>query len=251
MERKTVIETHDLQKIYQMGVEEIHALAGVSIRIHEGEMVAIVGASGSGKSTLMSILGALDVPTSGSYLLDGIEVSHLSDDQLADIRNYRIGFVFQKFNLLGRSSALTNVALPMVYAGVPRAEREAKAKRALELVGLGERLHHKPTELSGGQQQRVAIARALVNAPAIILADEPTGNLDSKTSVEIMELFHRLHQEQGITLIIVTHSPEIAAECDRAIMLRDGLVVDTEHGFVSEVIADTAELPAVELEAAS
>jgi putative ABC transport system ATP-binding protein len=251
MERKSVIETHDLTKVYTMGAEEIHALDGVSIHIDEGEMVAIVGPSGSGKSTLMAILGALDIPSDGSYLLDGIEVSHLSDDQLADIRNYRIGFVFQKFNLLGRSSALANVALPLVYAGIPRAEREAKAKHALELVGLGDRLHHKPTELSGGQQQRVAIARALVNSPAIILADEPTGNLDSKTSVEIMELFHRLHKEQGITLIIVTHSPDIAAECNRAIMIRDGKIVNTEHGFVSEVIADTAELAAVELEAAS
>ncbi|HUN08299.1 MAG TPA: ABC transporter ATP-binding protein [Aggregatilineales bacterium] len=248
MERKAVIETRDLQKLYTMGTEQIHALAGVSVRIHEGEMVAIVGPSGSGKSTLMAILGALDIPTSGSYLLDGIEVSQLSDDQLADIRNYRIGFVFQKFNLLGRSTALANVALPLVYAGMSRAEREAKAKHALELVGLGERLHHKPTELSGGQQQRVAIARALVNDPAIILADEPTGNLDSKTSVEIMDLFHRLHAEQGLTLIVVTHSPEIAAQCDRAIMIRDGLIVEAEHGFVSELASDTAELPALETE---
>ncbi len=251
MERKRVIETHDLSKVYTMGVEQIHALDGVSVHIDEGEMVAIVGPSGSGKSTLMAILGALDVPTDGSYLLDGIEVSHLSDDQLADIRNYRIGFVFQKFNLLGRSSALANVGLPLVYAGISRAEREAKAKHALELVGLGDRMYHKPTELSGGQQQRVAIARALVNNPAIILADEPTGNLDSKTSLEIMELFHRLHEEQGITLIVVTHSPDIASECDRAIMIRDGKIVDTEHGFVSEVVADTAELPAVEMEPAS
>jgi putative ABC transport system ATP-binding protein len=175
----------------------------------------------------MAILGALDIPTSGNYILAGEEISQLNDDQLSDIRNYRIGFVFQKFNLLGRSTALTNVALPLVYAGVPKREREERAKKVLELVGLGDRVHHKPTELSGGQQQRVAIARALINNPSLILADEPTGNLDSKTSEEIMALFKRLNKEQGITLILVTHSPEIAAQADRSIVIRDGEIVTT------------------------
>jgi putative ABC transport system ATP-binding protein len=229
MNRNIVIQTNDVKKVYTMGDQEVHALRGVNVEIYEGEMVAIIGPSGSGKSTLMAILGALDLPSSGSYKLDGVEVSDLSDDQLADIRNYRIGFVFQKFNLLGRSTALANVALPLVYAGLSAKERNEKAKAALEMVGLGERVHHKPTELSGGQQQRVAIARALVNNPSIILADEPTGNLDSKTSVEIMELFHKLHREQGITLIIVTHAHEVADECERMIMVRDGLVVEQQE----------------------
>ncbi len=224
-ERKPVIQTDKLSKVYKMGETEVHALKEVSIQIDEGELVAIVGPSGSGKSTLMAILGALDVPTSGTYTLAGQEISQLSDDQLSDIRNYRIGFVFQKFNLLGRSTALTNVALPLVYAGVPKRERNERAKKVLELVGLGDRLDHKPTELSGGQQQRVAIARALINNPSLILADEPTGNLDSKTSEEIIALFKRLNKEQGITLILVTHSPEVAAETDRAITIRDGEIV--------------------------
>jgi putative ABC transport system ATP-binding protein len=220
-----VIETTNLTKMYKMGDQEVHALRGVSMHVKRGEMVSIVGPSGSGKSTLMAIIGALDVPTAGSYLLDGHEISSMDDDMLSDIRNAQIGFVFQKFNLLGRSTALTNVALPMVYAGLKRHERDARAKQLLELVGLGDRLDHKPTELSGGQQQRVAIARALVNNPSILLADEPTGNLDSKTSEEIMALFRKLHSEQGVTLIIVTHSPEVAAQTDRAITLRDGLIV--------------------------
>jgi putative ABC transport system ATP-binding protein len=235
-----VIETHDLVKVYKMGETEVQALRGVSIQIHAGELVAIIGPSGSGKSTLMAIIGALDVPTTGRYVLAGDEISQLNDDQLSDIRNYRIGFVFQKFNLLGRSSALTNVALPLVYAGVPRREREERARKVLELVGLGERIHHKPTELSGGQQQRVAIARALVNNPSIILADEPTGNLDSKTSEEIMALFKRLNREQGITLILVTHSPEIAAQADRAITIRDGEIVPTHPVTTAPPIAPTA-----------
>jgi putative ABC transport system ATP-binding protein len=226
MSGRAVIETHDLKKVYHMGSTEVQALRGVSIQIFEGEMVAIVGPSGSGKSTLMAILGALDVPSSGSYRLDGHEIGQMSDDELADVRNLRIGFVFQKFNLLGRSTALTNVSLPLVYAGQGRKARDTKAKEVLELVGLGDRTTHKPTELSGGQQQRVAIARALVNEPSIILADEPTGNLDTKTSEEILALFHKLHQEQGLTLVIVTHSPEIAAQAQRVITIRDGLIVE-------------------------
>jgi putative ABC transport system ATP-binding protein len=241
---KPVIETHDLTKVYIMGETEVKALNGVSIQIYAGELVAIVGPSGSGKSTLMAILGALDVPTSGNYILAGEEISQLNDDQLSDIRNYRIGFVFQKFNLLGRSTALTNVALPLVYAGVPKREREERAKKVLELVGLGERIHHKPTELSGGQQQRVAIARALINNPSLILADEPTGNLDSKTSEEIMALFKRLNKEQGITLILVTHSPEIAAQTDRSIVIRDGEIVTGQPPTALANHATAANAPA-------
>jgi putative ABC transport system ATP-binding protein len=221
-----VIATENLTKTYKMGDTEINALRGVSIQINRGEMVAIIGPSGSGKSTLMSILGGLDKPTSGSYRLDGYEIARMSQDRLSDIRNYRIGFVFQKFNLLARSSALANVALPLIYAGTPAKERTARARAALELVGLGERMHHKPNELSGGQQQRVAIARALVNNPSLVLADEPTGNLDTKTGEEIMTLFQTLHREQGITLILVTHSPEIAAQARRVIAMRDGEVVN-------------------------
>jgi putative ABC transport system ATP-binding protein len=223
-----VIETKDITKIYTMGDIEIRALSGVSIQILKGEMVAIVGPSGSGKSTLMAIIGALDKPTSGSYRLDGVEIARMSQDRLSDIRNYRIGFVFQKFNLLARSPALTNVALPLLYAGIPTRERNDRARAALELVGLGDRLDHKPNELSGGQQQRVAIARALINNPSIILADEPTGNLDSKTGDEIMRLFCQLHDEQGITLVIVTHSQEIAEQAKHIITMRDGEVVN-EH----------------------
>ncbi|MBX3064188.1 MAG: ABC transporter ATP-binding protein [Anaerolineae bacterium] len=220
-----MIETTDLKKVYQMGETEVQALRGVSIQIRQGEMVAIIGPSGSGKSTLMAIIGALDLPSSGSYRLAGVEISQMTDDLLSDIRNARIGFVFQKFNLLGRSTALANVALPLVYAGVPAKERNERARAALEMVGLGDRVDHKPPELSGGQQQRVAVARALVTNPSIILADEPTGNLDSKTSEEILALFQQLHQEQGITLIVVTHAPDIAARAQRIITLRDGLVV--------------------------
>jgi len=225
METRPVIETRDLTKVYRMGDTEVRALNGVSIQIDKGEFVAIIGPSGSGKSTLMAILGALDKATSGSYKLDGTEIGQMSDDSLSDIRNYRIGFVFQKFNLLARSTALANVALPLVYAGANSRERNDRANYALELVGLGDRTHHKPNELSGGQQQRVAIARALINNPSIILADEPTGNLDSRTGEEIMRLFRQLHTEQGITLILVTHSPEIAAQADRTITMRDGEVV--------------------------
>ncbi|MBC8099649.1 MAG: ABC transporter ATP-binding protein [Armatimonadetes bacterium] len=226
-----MIATHDLRKVYKMGDTEVHALTGVSLRIQRGEFLAIVGPSGSGKSTLMAILGALDKPSSGSYKLDGVEIGKMSQDSLSDIRNHRIGFVFQKFNLLARSSALHNVALPLVYAGENAAERNQRAKQALELVGLGDRTHHRPNELSGGQQQRVAIARALINNPSIILADEPTGNLDSKTGVEIMRLFRQLHSEQGITLIIVTHSPEIAEQANRVITMRDGSILSDTRGL--------------------
>jgi putative ABC transport system ATP-binding protein len=223
--RQALIEARDLSKVYQMGQTQVHALRGVSLDIYEGEMVSIIGQSGSGKSTLLAILGALDLPSSGSYKLAGQEVAKLSDDALAAVRNKRIGFVFQKFNLLARNTALDNVELPLTYAGVGARAAKQKAQEVLELVGLGERSHHKPNELSGGQQQRVAIARALINNPSIILADEPTGNLDSRTGVEILELFKTLHRERGITLIVVTHDPKIAAQTQRVIRLRDGVVV--------------------------
>jgi putative ABC transport system ATP-binding protein len=225
----SIIEAHDLTKVYQMGETQVHALRGVSLEVNAGEMLAIIGPSGSGKSTLMSILGALDKPTSGTYKLDGYEVSRIRDADLAVIRNWRIGFVFQKFNLMPRSTALANVALPLVYAGLSAAERTQRARTALEMVDLGSFTHHKPTELSGGQQQRVAIARALVNEPAIILADEPTGNLDTRTGDELMGLFHRLHEQNGITLLIVTHDMEVSAQAERVITIRDGLIVDDQR----------------------
>jgi putative ABC transport system ATP-binding protein len=218
-----LIETRDLWKTYVMGSEEIHALRGVSIQIERGEYVAIMGPSGSGKSTLMNLIGCLDTPTRGTYLLNGKEVSRMDDDELARIRNEEIGFVFQTFNLLPRASALHNVELPLVYAGVSSAERTERAKAALEKVELTHRMHHKPNELSGGQRQRVAIARALVNNPSILLADEPTGNLDSKTGVEIMALFERLHAA-GNTIILVTHEADIAEHAHRIISIRDGMV---------------------------
>jgi putative ABC transport system ATP-binding protein len=219
-----IIEATNLTKVYKMGETEVHALRGVSLRVWKGEMISVIGQSGSGKSTLLAILGALDVPTSGSYKLDGREVASMNDDQLAEIRNQRIGFVFQKFNLLARNTALANVALPLAYAGLSDREAKRRAAEMLAVVGLGDRLHHLPNQLSGGQQQRVAIARALVNQPSIILADEPTGNLDSVTGKEIMALFHTLHRERGITLIIVTHDPNIAAQSERIIRLKDGLI---------------------------
>lgn len=224
-----VISVRELTKTYSMGGVSVYALAGVNIDVWPGEMVAIMGPSGSGKSTLMNILGCLDVPSGGQYLLDGVEVGKLDDGRLAGIRCKKIGFVFQSFNLLPRTSALANVELPLIYAGVGGRERRMRAVEALEMVGLGERLHHKPNELSGGQQQRVAIARALINRPTIILADEPTGNLDTKTSIEIMELFQRLNHDQGITVLFVTHDPETADYCGRVISIRDGAVAGDER----------------------
>jgi putative ABC transport system ATP-binding protein len=218
-----LIETHDLWKTYQMGSEEIHALRGVDLQITRGEYVAIMGPSGSGKSTLMNLIGCLDTPTKGTYLLNSKKVSEMNDDELARVRNEEIGFVFQTFNLLARASALHNVELPLIYAGVPSRERQERAKQALEKVDLLPRMSHRPNELSGGQRQRVAIARALVNNPSILLADEPTGNLDSKTGVEIMGLFDRLHAA-GNTIVLVTHEADIAAHAHRVIHIRDGQV---------------------------
>jgi putative ABC transport system ATP-binding protein len=218
-----VIQTEDLWKTYEMGAEQLHALRGVSIEIRKGEYVAIMGPSGSGKSTLMNLIGCLDTPSKGNYWLAGRLVSQLDDDELAYIRNKEIGFVFQTFNLLPRATALHNVELPMIYNGTPAVERLDRAKKTLQQVDLGERMMHKPNELSGGQRQRVAIARALVNNPSILLADEPTGNLDSQTGEEIMGLFARLHQS-GNTIILVTHESDIAAHAHRVIRLRDGKV---------------------------
>ncbi len=219
---ESVIEIQDLKKTYRMGDVEVNALRGVSFTVERGEMVAIMGPSGSGKSTLMNIIGCLDTPSEGTYLLDGVEVSNLKDDQLAQIRNKKIGFVFQSFNLLSRTEALDNVELPLIYAG--QGNRRQRALAALEKVGLGERVHHRPNELSGGQQQRVAIARALVTNPAIILADEPTGNLDSQASEEIMGIFEHLNKDQGLTVVLVTHDPEIGAHAGRIIHIRDGQI---------------------------
>lgn len=224
--REPVIVIRDMTKVYLMGEHEVRALNGVSVEIGVGEFVAIMGPSGSGKSTMMNMLGALDQPTTGTYLLDGIDVSALSDDQLADIRNRKIGFVFQNFNLLPRMPAIQQVELPLVYAAKTR--RHERARHALEMVGLGDRVDHRPSELSGGQQQRVAIARALVNEPAIILADEPTGNLDSKSGTEVMAIFQRLNREEGITILFVTHDPWIARHTRRIITLADGIVVRDE-----------------------
>jgi putative ABC transport system ATP-binding protein len=218
-----LIETVDLWKTYQMGTEEVHALQGVSIHIERGEYVAIMGPSGSGKSTLMNLIGCLDTPSQGSYLLNGKQVSQMNDDELARIRNEEIGFVFQTFNLLPRATALHNVELPLIYAGISGRDRTDRANQALEKVELGNRKTHRPNEMSGGQRQRVAIARALVNNPSILLADEPTGNLDSKTGVEIMSLFERLH-EGGNTIILVTHEADVAAHAHRAIHIRDGQI---------------------------
>ncbi|HEX5003175.1 MAG TPA: ABC transporter ATP-binding protein [Bacteroidia bacterium] len=220
---ETIIRLNNISRTYTVGTEIIHALRSITIDIRKNEYVAMMGSSGSGKSTLMNIIGCLDTPSGGNYVLTGTDVSHMTDDQLAEIRNKEIGFVFQTFNLLPRSTALENVALPLVYAGVAKAEREARAMKALEDVGLGDRVRHRPNELSGGQRQRVAVARALVNKPAIILADEPTGNLDSKTSEEIMVLFEEIHQK-GNTIIVVTHEEDIARHAHRIVRLRDGLI---------------------------
>lgn len=218
-----IIELTDIKREYKIGSEEIHALKGVSLNIFKNEYVALMGPSGSGKSTLMNMLGCLDSPSSGEYVLNNIAVAKMTDNELAEVRNKQIGFVFQTFNLLPRSTTLENVMLPLVYSGIPKAKREEMAKRVLDQVGLANRMSHKPNELSGGQRQRVAIARALVNNPTIILADEPTGNLDSKTSVEIMGLFEEIHKN-GNTIILVTHEEDIALHAHRIVRLRDGIV---------------------------
>lgn len=249
-DESAVISVRDLMKVYHMGDVEVRALRGVDLDIHAGEMTAIMGPSGSGKSTLMNIIGCLDVPSSGTYMLDGVDVSRLRDDQLAEIRCKKIGFVFQSFNLLSRTSAQANVELPLIYSGVSGRQRRRRAEEALGLVGLADRAHHRPNELSGGQQQRVAIARALINEPAMILADEPTGNLDSKTSVEIMELFQRLNAERGITVIFVTHNIETADYCGRVVHVRDGHVErDVRHapkaGIYRDLLPDDLEFERV------
>ncbi len=225
---KPVIELKDITKVYQMGEMKVHALRGASLAVRQGEIMTIMGPSGSGKSTMMNIIGCLDQPTAGTYLLEGENVSHLHHDELAAIRNRRIGFVFQTFNLLARTTALQNVTLPLIYSGVRRAERHERAEKALEAVGLEHRLDHLPTELSGGQQQRVAIARALVNSPSIILADEPTGNLDSESGAEVMAVLQGLNQERGMTVILVTHDPVIARHTERIVHLHDGLITGNE-----------------------
>ena len=228
MEKQVLIKLHDIGKRYVIGSEEIFALRGVDLEIYKGEFVALMGPSGSGKSTLMNILGCLDTPTKGSYILNGTDVSNLNDNELAEIRNKEIGFVFQTFNLLPRSSSLENVALPLVYAGIAKEARTTRAIETLESVGLGNRMYHKPNELSGGQRQRVAVARALVNNPAIILADEPTGNLDTKTSIEIMGLIEEIHQK-GNTIILVTHEEDIAKHAHRIVRMRDGAIESDEQ----------------------
>jgi len=227
-----VVDARQIVKIYKMGEVEVEALRGASLRIRRGEVVAIMGPSGSGKSTLMNILGCLDRPTSGEYFLDGAPVASLNDDQLASIRNHKVGFVFQSFNLLARQSALANVELPLRYAGPANGGRRQRALAALDAVGLADRVGHRPTELSGGQQQRVAIARAIVNDPAIIMADEPTGNLDSKSGKEILKSLLKLNQDRGTTVILVTHDAAIGEQAQRTIHIRDGLVVDTAEGIV-------------------
>ena len=241
MAKDPLITLLDIGRKYIIGAETIHALKSVSLTIEKGEFVALMGPSGSGKSTLMNILGCLDTPTKGTYVLNGNQVSEMSDSELAEIRNKEIGFVFQTFNLLPRSSSLENVALPLVYAGVGRVQREDRAQKTLESVGLGNRVHHKPNELSGGQRQRVAVARALVNNPSIILADEPTGNLDTKTSVEIMGLLEEIHSK-GNTIILVTHEEDIAQHAHRIVRMRDGLIekdyLNTNVKSVSPRLAD-------------
>lgn len=241
---RPVISVHDLTKTYDTGSTQVHALRSVSVDIHAGEMVAIMGPSGSGKSTFMNIVGCLDRPTSGQYLLDGIDVSEMSDDELAVIRNQRMGFVFQQFNLIARTTAIRQVQLPLLYGGAE--EREQRAKAALEAVGLGDRLDHKPTELSGGQQQRVAVARALVNNPTIIMADEPTGALDTRSGQELMSIFQNLN-DQGRTLIMVTHEFDIAAHCKRIIRFKDGrIIADEAVSQRLDALEELAKLPSID-----
>ncbi len=240
-----VIELIDITKVYRMGAAgaaaiEVHALRGLTVSFCQGEMIAIMGPSGSGKSTLMNVIGCLDQPTSGVYRLAGEDVSRFKDDRLAEVRSKRIGFVFQSFNLLARTDALANVELPLVYSGTRPGDRRQRALAALKLVGLQDRVHHRPNELSGGQQQRVAIARALVNDPRIILADEPTGNLDSKAGAEVMGIFQRLNVEQGITVILVTHEPEIAEHCRRAVHIYDGVIRSDEMNEAPRMAGDSA-----------
>lgn len=229
--KKPLIEMHGIRKSYYIGKpNELEILHGIDLTVYPSEFVAIVGESGSGKSTLMNIIGVLDKPTSGEYTLDGVNIHDAKDNQLADIRNRKIGFVFQTYNLIGRQSALKNVELPMLYAGVPGGERTRRAKEWLERVGMSERMKHQPNELSGGQKQRVAIARAMVNEPALILADEPTGALDSQTSRTVMDLFHEMHNTYHKTIVLITHNPELADECERVLTLRDGLIVGERKG---------------------
>lgn len=235
MERKNLISLKNIVKTYNVGKpNELEILHGINLEVYDGDFVAIVGASGSGKSTLMNIIGVLDKPTGGEYNLDGIPVSSLDDTELSDIRNTKIGFVFQTFNLIPRLSALRNVELPMAYGGVHRREREEKAKELLEMVGMGNRAKHMPNELSGGEKQRIAIARAMANNPAIILADEPTGALDSVTSRHVMDIFHELHDKQNKTIVVITHSPDIARECETIITIKDGNIIDLQKGGSKE-----------------
>ena len=231
MEKKTVIDMKEIRKSFYIGTEnELEVLKGIDIKVYEGEFVAIVGASGSGKSTLMNIIGSLDRPTSGSYMLDDVDITAAKDNQLSAIRNQKIGFVFQTYNLIAKTNALKNVEMPMLYGGVPGKQRVERAKELLQIVGMGDRMKHLPEELSGGQKQRVAIARAMANNPAIILADEPTGALDSETGRMVMDLFHKLHKEQGKTIILITHSPELAEETQRIITIKDGLITGERKG---------------------
>jgi putative ABC transport system ATP-binding protein len=245
--RVPTLRLDGVHKTYDLGEIQVHALRGVSMEVYPGEFVAVMGSSGSGKSTLMNILGCLDKPTKGHYFLDGKDVSGLTKDELAKIRSQKIGFVFQQFNLLSRTSALENVELPTIYAGIPIEERERRAEEALKRVGLSDRAHHFPSQLSGGQQQRVAIARALVNKPSLLLADEPTGNLDSRTSIEIMEIMQKLNDEEGLTVVIVTHEPDIAQFAKRAVEFRDGKmkkdILIQRRSIASEILPT---LPALE-----